>query len=32
MVGWTNKRDRKGLWEKGGEAIKIPKAIIERRR
>jgi hypothetical protein len=32
MVGWTNKRDGKGIWEKGGRAIKIPKAIIERRR
>lgn len=32
MVGWTNKRDRKGIWEKGGKAIKIPKAITERGR
>jgi len=32
MVGWTNKRDREGMWEKGGKAIKISKAIIERGR
>jgi hypothetical protein len=32
MVGWTNKRDGKGILEKGGKAIKIPKAVIERGR
>lgn len=32
MVGWTNKRDRKGIWEKGEKAIKMPKAIMERGR
>jgi hypothetical protein len=32
MVGWTNKRDGEGIWEKGGKTIKISKAIIERGR
>jgi hypothetical protein len=30
VVGCTNKRDRKGTWEKGGKSIEIPKTIIER--
>jgi len=32
MVGWTNKSNGKGIWEKGGKAIKIPKTIMERGR